>query len=119
MEQLKKLRREFGETQETIANLVGITRGAYANIENGKREPDFHTVSVLADHFNVSIDYLLGRDEQQKNALTSEDMSALQGENMDLVLEIMKRLDRLDSDQLHKAEEYLDLLIFRQEHPDK
>lgn len=61
MTRLKELREksEKKETQEEIANLLGITRGAYANIENGKREPDIATIKTMAKYYEVTIDYLL------------------------------------------------------------
>lgn len=60
---IKELRKEKKATQQEIANLLGITRGAYANIENGRREPDIETLIKLADYFHVSVDYLLDRYE--------------------------------------------------------
>lgn len=60
---LKDLRQARGETQAQIAQLLGISRAALANIENGKREPSFKTVDILARHFHVSVDYLLGRSD--------------------------------------------------------
>lgn len=60
MTRIKSLRHVTGETQENIASLIGITRGAFANIENGKREPDIKTLTILANHFCVTTDYLLG-----------------------------------------------------------
>ncbi len=73
MTQFKALRQGNGLTQQNIADLLGITRGAYANIENGKREPDFAALFALADYFKVSIDYLLGRTEQKEPIPVSED----------------------------------------------
>ena len=61
---LKELRKKNHKTQEEMAALIGVTRGAYGNIENGKREPDFKTLSKLADYFGVSVDWLIGRDKQ-------------------------------------------------------
>lgn len=73
MTRLKTLRETTHDTQETISKLIGITRGAYANIENGKREADFRTLNILADYFSVTVDYLIGRDEQkEKPTLVSE-----------------------------------------------
>lgn len=73
MTQFKALRQGRGLTQQNIADVLGITRGAYANIENGKREPDFATLFTLANYFNVSIDYLLGCDTEKRPAPVSED----------------------------------------------
>lgn len=64
MTQIKNLRRAEGLTQQEISNMLGITRGAYANIENGKREPDIATMILLADHYGVTVDYLLGHDKK-------------------------------------------------------
>lgn len=72
MTRLKELRQERKETQAEIAALIGITRAAYTNIELGNREPDFATLSILADHFGVSVDYLLGRDNTAEKAPTQQ-----------------------------------------------
>ena len=61
---LKELRKKSHKTQGEMADFIGVTRGAYANIENGRREPDFKTLNKLADYFGVSVDWLIGRDEQ-------------------------------------------------------
>lgn len=65
MKILRDLRKNTGLTQEEVAKFLNITRGAYANIEGGKREPDFATISALADYFGVSVDYLLGRENER------------------------------------------------------
>ncbi|MGI6649547.1 MAG: helix-turn-helix domain-containing protein [Bacillota bacterium] len=57
---LEKLRTDKNLTHQQIADFLGVTRQAYGNYENGKREPDFETVKKLADFFGVSVDYLLG-----------------------------------------------------------
>lgn len=62
MTRLKALRNQSGETQAELAKFLGITRAAYTNIENEKREPDYDTIKKLANHFSVTIDYLLGSD---------------------------------------------------------
>lgn len=58
---LKELRKFHKKTQQDVADILGITRGAYSNIENAKREPDINTLNILAEYYDVSIDYLLGR----------------------------------------------------------
>ncbi|HCA4166258.1 TPA: helix-turn-helix domain-containing protein, partial [Listeria monocytogenes] len=47
--------------QEDISKILGISRGAYSHIENGRNEPDMETIVKLANIFGVSTDYLLGR----------------------------------------------------------
>ncbi|MCL5780886.1 MAG: helix-turn-helix domain-containing protein [Firmicutes bacterium] len=60
---LAYLRKEKDKTQEEMANFLGITRPAYTAYESGRRQPDYSTIQKLADYFNVTVDYLLGRDE--------------------------------------------------------
>ncbi|EDO0518221.1 helix-turn-helix transcriptional regulator [Listeria monocytogenes] len=59
---LKQLRKNNNKTQEDISKILGISRGAYSHIENGRNEPDMETIVKLADIFEVSTDYLLGKN---------------------------------------------------------
>jgi HTH-type transcriptional regulator, competence development regulator len=61
-ERLKKLRGNM--TQEDIAKFLGISRARYSHYENGRSEPDNETLKKLADFFNVTTDYLLGRTDE-------------------------------------------------------
>lgn len=62
MKNLKLLRENIGCNQKEMAKLLGLTHQSYNHYENGKREPDNETLKMIADYFNVSIDYLLGRE---------------------------------------------------------
>lgn len=59
---LKMLRKEQGLTQGNMASILEVARTTYANYEQGTREPDNKTLNKIVDYFNVSADYLLGRD---------------------------------------------------------
>lgn len=63
-ERLKSLRNQANKTQQQVADFLGITRAAYSHFENGRNEPDQETIVKLADYFDVSTDYLLGRKEK-------------------------------------------------------
>ena len=58
---IKELR--GAHTQDYIAKQLGLNRQTYRNYENGDRQADYATLMHIADYFNVSIDYLLGRSE--------------------------------------------------------
>lgn len=60
---LRKLMEERGETQENIAKAVGKTRQTISQYVNGVSEPGYDALVKIADYFDVSIDYLLGRTE--------------------------------------------------------
>ncbi|WP_085524466.1 helix-turn-helix domain-containing protein [Tuberibacillus sp. Marseille-P3662] len=61
---LQQLRTEKGLTRQDVADYLGKTPQAYGYYEKGKREPNYDTLISLADLFDVSIDYLLGRNYQ-------------------------------------------------------
>ena len=65
MIRLKELREAKHFTQSKIAQDLGISRQAYSNYENGKREPDLATLKKIAEYFNISVDYLVGGNKQQ------------------------------------------------------
>lgn len=61
---LKALRKSFGLTQNELAQKIKITRSRLGMYEAGQREPDYETLEVIADFFNVDTDYLLGRTDK-------------------------------------------------------
>jgi len=63
MKNLKKLREERGDSQKKLADAVGTSQQSLCRYENGETEPDIHTMSLLADYFETSIDYLVGRTD--------------------------------------------------------
>lgn len=62
-ERLRYLRQEKGITQKTAAQQLGISLVGYRYYENGTRRPTFEVLPLLADFYNVSTDYLLGRSD--------------------------------------------------------
>jgi len=60
---LKALRQENNLLQKDIAKKLNISTSAYGFYEQGKRTPDLETVLKLAEIFDVTIDYLLGRND--------------------------------------------------------
>ncbi|WP_315119467.1 helix-turn-helix transcriptional regulator [uncultured Clostridium sp.] len=64
---LKNLREEFEMTQEQVGKLLNITKQAIYSYEKGENEPTIDAIVKIADVFNVSVDYLLGRTKQREN----------------------------------------------------
>ena len=60
---LKDLRAREHITQEELALIIGVERSSVGKYESSKTEviPSVDVLTRIADHFNVSIDYLLGR----------------------------------------------------------
>ncbi|MCK8827703.1 helix-turn-helix transcriptional regulator [Natroniella acetigena] len=65
-DRLKKLRKENKLYQKDLANRLNVGRTTIANYEQGSRFPDKNMLNNLADFFNVSVDYLLGRTDQRQ-----------------------------------------------------
>lgn len=63
MLRLRELRIESEKTQEQMAQILGVSRQVYANHENEVNEPSLSMLSKMADFFQCSIDYLLGRSD--------------------------------------------------------
>ena len=59
---LRNLISESGKTQVQVASDLGFTQQRFNFYVTGKREPDNETLKNIADYFNVSTDYLLGRE---------------------------------------------------------
>ncbi|MCJ8014401.1 helix-turn-helix transcriptional regulator [Paenibacillus sp. KQZ6P-2] len=66
---IAELRDQRGWTQEELAQSLGITRAALSHYEKNRRKPDFEILTKLADKFEVSIDYLIGRTAQPKQVM--------------------------------------------------
>ncbi len=59
-EKIKKARLDAGYTQVQVAKITGISQAIISNMENGNREPSLENLAILADFYEVSIDWLLG-----------------------------------------------------------
>jgi len=73
---LRDLREKCGYTQQQIANALNIDRSTYSYYETGKTSPDIPSLLVLASVFSVSIEDLLGQEQQ--NPLVLSDSSSSQ-----------------------------------------
>lgn len=60
---LKELRENAGLKQTELAAMMGITERQYQRYESGEQEPRLAGWIWLADYFQVSLDYLVGRSE--------------------------------------------------------
>ena len=87
MRNLRLLREEKGISQQKLAEAIGSTQQAIHRYENGDYEPDIQTISSLADFFDTSIDYLVGRTDIRKK-IEPVEKYALNHEETKLVDEV-------------------------------
>ena len=59
---LKELRLQHGISQEELAEQIGIKRNSYSDWENGKCKPSYEKLEKIADFFEISLDWLFGRE---------------------------------------------------------
>lgn len=69
---LKQLRISKNKTQQQVADYLGITRAAYSHFENNRNDPDKETLVKLAILFDVTTDFLLGRNRTPEWASKDE-----------------------------------------------
>ena len=62
MNRLRDLREDRDLRQVDVSKAVGIDQRTLSNYETGKTNPDSFAIIKLCDFYNVSADYLLGRD---------------------------------------------------------
>lgn len=60
---LNKVRKERGYTALQMANMLAVSLGTYRHYENGHSSPSIYTLAKIADILDVSLDYLLARDD--------------------------------------------------------
>ncbi|MDD4565869.1 MAG: helix-turn-helix transcriptional regulator [Eubacteriales bacterium] len=74
-ERVKLLRTAQKESQQALADSIKITKSSVSRIESANQSVTVDTLLALAEHYNVSIDYLIGRTEIKEinqNAAESE-----------------------------------------------
>jgi len=74
---LKLLRNEMGISQQQLADRIMVSQQSVNKYENHGVEPDINTLIKIADFFNVSIDFLVGRVDIRESVtkLSSSDLS--------------------------------------------
>ena len=96
MNRLKSLREEKGLFQSDIAKVLGVSIAAVGFYENEKRDMSPETIIKLAEYFNVSTDYLLGKTDirnpgKQIDDVLNEAMIGMSKEDYEKLTDIQKK----------------------------
>lgn len=83
MNRLKELRIKRGLLQSDIAEIIKKSERTVGFYENGERDMGTETLGILADFFNVSVDYLLGRTNETNN-IQKNDLHMAASSDIDL-----------------------------------
>lgn len=65
-QRIRDLREDQDLKQEDLAKLLNCTQACYSNYENGRRVVPPDVLDALADFYNVSVDYLMGRTNEKR-----------------------------------------------------
>lgn len=65
LKRMKDLREDHDLTQETLAQILNITQRSYSHYENGDRNIPIEILIKLADYYQTSVDYLIGRTHKK------------------------------------------------------
>lgn len=74
---LKQVRTQKKMSQQTLADLLFVTRQTISHWENRKNYPDFNLLIRLSDILDLSLDDLLREDEKMKESFTKQDAQGL------------------------------------------
>ena len=84
-ERLKQLRLNSGLSQQELSDELNIGRSTLANYEQGKREPNFETLEIIADYFNVDMNFLTGWEPSDSLGNHEKNLLYLKENNPDLI----------------------------------
>lgn len=75
MNNIKILRTEKNLSQEELAKQIHVTQTMISQLEKGKKQPSREVAESLADFFEVTLDYLLGRTAERNNSYFANNIS--------------------------------------------
>lgn len=102
-QRLKDLREDADKTQSEVAEYLGTTAQYYGKYEKGERELPFSRAILLAEYYNVSLDYLAGRTVfKREQALSAEEQELVN--NWRVLSERNKGKAELQIEQLLKQQ---------------
>jgi transcriptional regulator with XRE-family HTH domain len=82
---LKELRVEKGFTQKELARVINTTDDSIYSWEKARSQPPLDTLVKLADFFECSVDYLLGREDDFGNIIVTTNTPSLSKEEQEII----------------------------------
>jgi transcriptional regulator with XRE-family HTH domain len=103
-DKLKKLRKKKGFTQDDLGGALKIHGRLICRYETGKTIPTIEILKKIANYFDVSIDYLVYDNAEDKQNVTVKDAQSIAQ---------LKKFDKLDDEDKKAINKILDGLIFK------
>ena len=104
-ENLKTLRKSKGLTQVQFAEIFNISSGTIAMWETNKRVPDTSMLIKIAEFFNVTVDYLLGKtvNENKPSPVPVQNESRFGPETQKVINELLAKLRAMPDTKQEEA----------------
>ena len=93
---LKNLRNEAQINQKTLASQFRVTQATISSWENGRTAPSFEQLIQIADYFDVSVDYLIGRTNIDNNYVYNPQKDIAD------ILEILQQTDNREREIIYR-----------------
>lgn len=103
------LRKKNGLTQRELAQKLGLAESTISMYELGKREPEFETAEIIADYFNVDMNFLLGSDKTQKGPVYDDEANEIMREMYERpeLRALFKTSKKASADDIHAVDKLL------------
>ena len=72
IDKIFELIKQNGTTASAVSNATGIKQATFSQWKKRLQQPSIANIKLLADYFNVSLDYLLGNEQKEKSPLSKE-----------------------------------------------
>lgn len=98
VERLKELRKKNNLTQKELCDKLNFGYVQYNHWETGRNEPDLTSLLSLANFYSVSVDYLLGNSDNDKETMFQKEFSKLKPELQMIVVTLLSKLNHQEED---------------------
>lgn len=108
---LKELRLEKSINQSELGEIIGISPSTVGMYERDQRFPDKEILGKIADYFEVSVDYLLGRTDERT---INKEKTKLDPSIKTIAAHRLGDVEDLDDDAIEKINEYIEFIRMQQ-----
>lgn len=102
-ERLKQIRLEKGYTQKDIINKINISQNGYSSWELGKTEPNLTSLKKLSNIFHISVDYLLGMENEEGLIIMQNELS----EDENYLIDLIRQLEMKNKSTIYELAELM------------
>lgn len=108
MNRIAELRKKANITQEKFSSIIGVARSTLAMYETNKSEPDFKILQKIADYFNVSTDYLLGREDKKNFSDKNNNSLVIPEKYRDVLIACNEGADELTQEDIDSIVRFIE-----------